>query len=97
MSNVELIGLNRKNCGQRETTGKRWHREPDSDLDLEVAMAKHQDSCRLCIKRQLPIRTTVLDRARSLRAEDDELVRESREVYQLQLLGFYFLAEVVHP
>lgn len=82
MSNVELIGSSRKNWGQRETMEKRCHRALGSDLDLEVAIAKQQDPCRLHTKRQLPVLTIVLERANSLRA-DAEPVRESREVYQL--------------
>lgn len=50
LSNVELIGKSRKNRGQRETKGKRCHRVPGSDLDLEVDIAKPKNPCKLCIK-----------------------------------------------
>jgi hypothetical protein len=77
LSNVELIGQSRKNRGQRETKGKRCHRVPGSDLDLEVAIAKRQESLQALHQGQLPILTVVLQGARSLRA-DGELVRIKR-------------------
>jgi hypothetical protein len=98
LSNVELIGQSRKNRGQRETKGKRCHRVPGSDLDLEVAIAKRQESLQALHQGQLPILTVVLQGARSLRA-DGELVRIKRglpvTVTWVSLPGI--LAEAVHP
>lgn len=77
MSNVELIGPSRKNWGQRETAEKRCHGALGSDLDLEVAIAKQQDPCRLYTKRQLPVLTIVLEGASSLSENQERSISYS--------------------